>query len=128
MWMIQHTGLENLSVQPDNIPLIGVVIPTDIVMFDRLIKSESAIPTAGPDRGTSASPAMAALRGISPQSHQPKLSSSSPESFAKIILGPPARKDARIRDYLTSDATRIFWMASGCFGGAPGFGSTNSMP
>ena len=52
MGMIQHSGPEYLSVQPHNIPLIGVVIPTDIGMFDRLIKSESAIPTSiGPDRG-----------------------------------------------------------------------------
>ena len=50
--MIQHSGPENFSVQPDNFPLIGVVIPTDIVMFDRFIKSESAIPNSnGPDRG-----------------------------------------------------------------------------
>ena len=51
MGMIQHTGAGNPSIRPDNI-LIGVVIPTDIIMFDRFIKSESAIPNSdGPDRG-----------------------------------------------------------------------------
>ena len=45
MGMIHHTGSENLSVQPDNIPLIGLVIPTGIGMFDRYMKSESGIPT-----------------------------------------------------------------------------------
>ena len=52
MGMLQHKGLGNLSGRPDNIPLIGVVIPTGIGMFDRHMKSESAIPTStGSDRG-----------------------------------------------------------------------------
>ena len=90
MGMIQHTGPENLSVRPDNIPLIGVVIPTGISMFDRYMKSESAIPTStGPDRGH----VRFAGNGRPAEAYRPNRTSPNfhrrlPESFREDYPGP----------------------------------------
>ena len=92
MGMIQHSGPDNFSVQPDNFPLIGVVIPTGIGMFDRHIKVKVPFPPAlALTAVTSALPAMAV-----PQRHIALITPAqtfivvSPNRFAKIILGPPA--------------------------------------
>ena len=93
MEMIQHSGPENLSVQPDNIPLSGVVIRAGIVMFDRFIKSESAVPTSiGPDRGHVRFPGNSRpTEAYRPNHNSPKFHRRLPESLREDYPW-PARK------------------------------------